>query len=43
MNQLVEAALGYAAHGIPVYPAHWPHPTAGGPSLACSCPRRGDL
>jgi hypothetical protein len=33
------AALGYAARGIPVYPVHWPHPTPGGASLACSCPR----
>jgi Bifunctional DNA primase/polymerase, N-terminal len=35
----LEAALGYAARGIPVYPAHWPRPTPGGASLACSCPR----
>jgi hypothetical protein len=33
------AALGYAARGIPVYPVHWPHPSAGGASLGCSCPR----
>jgi hypothetical protein len=33
------AALGYAAWGIPVYPVHWPHPTPGRVSLACSCPR----
>jgi len=39
MNRLLEAALGYAARGIPVYPVHWPHPTPGGASLACSCPR----
>jgi hypothetical protein len=39
MNRLLEAALGYAAHGIPVYPVHWPHPTPGGASLTCSCPR----
>jgi Bifunctional DNA primase/polymerase, N-terminal len=40
MNSLLDAAVGYAAHGIPVYPVHWPHPTSGGASLACSC-RRG--
>jgi hypothetical protein len=39
MNRLLEAALGYAAHGIPVYPVHWPRPTPDGASLACSCPR----
>ena len=39
MNMLLEAALGYAARGIPVYPVHWPHPAAGGASLSCSCPR----
>jgi len=39
MNRLLEAALGYAARGIPVYPVHWPHPTPGGATLACSCPR----
>jgi hypothetical protein len=38
VNRLLEAALGYAARGIPVYPVHWPHPTPGGASLACSCP-----
>jgi Bifunctional DNA primase/polymerase, N-terminal len=39
MNRLLEAALGYAARGIPVYPVHAPQPTPGGASLACSCPR----
>jgi hypothetical protein len=39
MSTLLEAAIGYAAHGIPVYPAHWPHPTPGRASLACSCSR----
>jgi hypothetical protein len=39
MSTLLEAALGYAAWGIPVYPVHWPRPILGGASLACSCPR----
>jgi hypothetical protein len=39
MSALLQAALGYAARGIPVYPAHWPRPTPDGASLACSCPR----
>jgi hypothetical protein len=38
MTRLLEAALGYAARAIPVYPVHWPH-LAGGASLTCSCPR----
>jgi hypothetical protein len=39
MNPLLAAALGYAARGIPVYPAHWPRRSSGGASLACSCAR----
>jgi hypothetical protein len=37
MSALLEAALGYAARGIPVYPAHWPRPIPGGTTLGCSC------
>jgi hypothetical protein len=39
MTALLDAALGYAARGIPAYPAHWPRPIPGGTSLACSCSR----
>jgi Bifunctional DNA primase/polymerase, N-terminal len=39
MNWLLEAALGYAARRIPVYPVHWPRRIPGGARLACSCPR----
>jgi Bifunctional DNA primase/polymerase, N-terminal len=37
MSALLDAVLEYAGRGIPVYPVHWPCPTPGGASLACSC------
>jgi hypothetical protein len=39
MNALLDAALGYAELGIPVYPVHWPRSIPGRASLTCSCPR----
>jgi hypothetical protein len=39
MTRLLEAALGYAVRGIPVYPVHWPRPIPDEASLACSCSR----
>jgi hypothetical protein len=40
MSALLDAALGYAARDIPVYPVHWPRPIPGEVSPGCSC-RRG--
>jgi hypothetical protein len=40
MSALLDAAIGYATRGIPVYPVHWPRPTPGRARMACSC-RRG--
>jgi hypothetical protein len=37
MSALLDAALGYAARGIPVYPVHWPRPNSGEARMACSC------
>jgi hypothetical protein len=34
MNLLLDAALGYAAWSIRVYPVHWHHPRRAGPRLA---------
>jgi hypothetical protein len=39
MGALLEAAVGYAVRGIPVYPVHWPRSVPGEARLACSCPR----
>jgi hypothetical protein len=39
VNLLLDAALGYAARGIPVHPVHWPRPTPGVTTHCCSCPR----
>jgi hypothetical protein len=41
MSALLDAVLGYAARGMPVYPAHWPRPGRGQPGVLL--PQRPDL